>query len=114
MPKEFLLNEDKERAIKVVGWFEPDGRITVQVRQYIPDSFFDTVKRMREQFAQRKKGTQSHWLPLPILPSAVADNLLVDGNGKPLALNDPERDKKYKSIQNDIEYRNLRVFEGKV
>ena len=114
MANEFTLYEDKDRGIKTVGWFLDDGRMHVQVRQYIPDSFFDTVKAMRERFTMRKKGTQSHWLPLPVLPSALADNLLSDGNGKPLALNDPERDKRYKKIQNDIDYRNLRVFEGKV
>jgi hypothetical protein len=114
MAHEFTINSDPERGIETVGWFEPDGRMTVQVRQYIPDSFFDTLKAMRESYALVRKTSQSHWLPLPVLPTALADNLLKDGNGKPLALNDPERDKRLKSIQNDIDYRNLRIYEGKV
>src|SRR3546814_4483151 len=84
MSGEFVLNDDPERGIRVLGHFEPDGKMHVKVLQYIPDSFFDTLKAMRESFALRKKGTQSHWLPLPVLPTALADNLLRDGAGKPL------------------------------
>lgn len=113
MANEFTLYEDKDRGIKTVGWFLPDGRIHVQVRQYIPDSFFEALKVMRERFALRKKGTQSHWRPSMVLPSALAENLFKDGDGKQLALNDPERDKRWKRLENDIDYRNLRASEAK-
>src|SRR3546814_9605826 len=86
MSGEFVLNDDPERGIRVLGHFEPDGKMHVKVLQYIPDSFFDTLKAMRESFAFRKKGTQSHWLQLPVLPTALADNLLRVGAGKTLHL----------------------------
>jgi len=73
MANEFILYEDKARGIKTVGWFLEDGRMHVQVRQYIPDGFFDTLKTMRERFALRKKGTQSHWRPSMVLPSAFSN-----------------------------------------
>ena len=114
MSGEFILNDDPERGIKTVGWFEDDGRMTVQVRQYVPDSFFKQVKMMRERAENRKMGTQSHWRQLPVLPHALADQLFRDGNGQMLPLNDPQRDKIWKRIQNDIDYRNLRVSEGSV
>lgn len=114
MSGEFIINDDQERGVKVIGSFTPEGKIHVKVLQYVPDAFFDTIKAMREQFANRKKGTQSHYQPLPIVPHVLADQLFRDGNGQMLALNDPERDKRWKSLQNDISYRNLRVSEGKV
>lgn len=118
MTQEFIINDDPERGIKTVGWFLDDGRIHVQTRQYIPDGFFDEIKRQRESWAtmraRKRPGTQDHWCPLPVLPHALQDNLMRDGNGKPLHMNDPERDKRLKAIQNDTDYRDLRIFEGKV
>lgn len=115
MNGEFILNDDPERGVKVVGSWTEDGKMHVQVRQYVPDSFFQTVKAMREMFAAgKKRGTQQHWQPLPVLPQVLADQLFRDGNGQMLPLNDPQRDKIWKRLQNDIDYRDLRLSEGKV
>src|SRR3546814_18117832 len=111
---EFTINSDPERGIRVLGHFEPDGKMHVKVLPYIPDSFFDTLKAMRESFALRKQGTQSPWLPLPVLPTAPADHLLRDGAGKPLPLTDPQRDKRHKRIHNHIYNMTLRIFDGLV
>lgn len=118
MTHEFILNEDKERGIKTVGWFLDDGRMHVQTRQYIPDSFFADIARLRESWnaarTVKRRTTQDHLVPLPVLPSALAENLFKDGNGNQLHINDPDRDRILKRIQNDGEYRNLRVYEGRL
>lgn len=114
MNGEFVFDEDPERGIWKVGSFTEDGKLHVKVCQRVPDSFFKQVKIMRENFESRKKGTQSHYKPLPILPHALADQLFRDGNGQMLALNDPERDKRWKRLQNDIDFRHLRLSEGYV
>lgn len=114
MANEFIFDNDPERGIWKVGSFTEDGRLHVKVCQRVPDDFFTQVKAMRERAANRKKGTQAHWQQLPILPHALADQLFRDGNGQMLPLNDPQRDKVWKRIQNDIDYRDLRVWEGSV
>ena len=114
MSETFIFGIDKERGIWKEGSFTEDGRLHVKVFQKIPDSFFRDVKAIREASAIRKRSTQEHWAQLPILPHVVAEEYFKDGNGKQLALNDPERDKRWKRLQNDIDYRDLRVWEGKL
>lgn len=114
MPKEFLISEDKAAGRKTVGWFLPNGKIHVQTRQYVPDQFFTDLKRIKEVHEGRRKGTQDHWAPIGAIPQVLADKLLVDGNGKRFAMNDPDRAKKLNQIWNDIDYRDLRITEGRV
>lgn len=114
MTQEFLLYEDPERGVKTVGWFEPDGQMTVQVRQYIPDSFFQELERQRMLAESKKHGTQEHWRLVGMIPTALADNLLVDSDGNRLQMGNPDRDKKLKRILNDNEFRNLRVEGGQI
>lgn len=111
---QFLISEDKEAGIKTVGTFLPDGKLHVQTRQYVPDQFFTELKAMKEAQEGQKRGTQKHWRAIGSIPRTLADKLLVDGNGKPLAMNDPDREKKIKQIMNDIDYRDLRIGEGVV
>jgi len=115
MPREFTLSEDKEAGIKTVGWFLPNGKLYVQTRQHIPDTFVTQLKALRDaQNASKRRDTQQHWRAVGSIPRVLADKLLVDGNGKPLAHADPDRQKKIKQIFNDIDYRDLRIDEGTV
>lgn len=114
MSTEFLINEDPERGIKTVGWFLDDGRLHVQTRQYVPDSFFAHLDAFRQLGEEKKRGTQQHWRRVAIIPNALQDKLLVDSDGKPLQFGDPEREKKLRRLLNDGEYRKLRVSEGRV
>ena len=61
--------------------------------------------------ATASKGVDGYTHDITIKYNTV---VMRDGNGKPLHMNDPERDKRLKAIQNDTDYRDLRIFEGKV
>lgn len=115
MTKEFVLSEDKPRGIKTVGWFLPDGRIHVQTRQYVPDSFFSQVKALRDvKDGKGRPNTQKHWRHVAEIPETLHQKMLLDGNGKPLHFNDPEREKRLNRLLNDIDYKALRVTGGSV
>lgn len=103
--REFTINKDPARGIHTVGWFESDGRMTVQVRQYIPDSFFRTIDVLKEAGEKRLVG---------IIPSALEDKIMRDSDGNLLDPRDPERQKRKRNLFNDIDYRKLRVNEGRV
>lgn len=103
----FTLNKDPERGIETVGWFEDDGRMTVQVRQYIPDHFIAGVHAMRD-FQQRKH----HMQLAGVIPDAVLQEALKDSDGKQLDSRDPERQKRIRRLLNDNEFHKFKVRDG--
>lgn len=116
MPREFLISEDKSRNVKTVGWFLSDGRMHVQVRQYVSDAMLDGIKTLRETVAADggRPNTQSHWRHVAEIPDTIYGEIMKGADGKQLALSDPERDKRMTRFLNDSDNRKLRVTEGRV
>ena len=107
-PDEFLLSEDPDRMVKVIGSFTPENKIHAKVVQEVPDRFFDTVQYLAEAQAGAKRGTQNHVRHLAEIPDTLYHELMTDSTGK--LIHDPdERTKRVKRLVSDIEYRKLHV-----
>lgn len=106
---------DEGRGVKHFTRLNAAGNVEVQVIQRVPDSFDDDVNFLRDTVAAGPKlGSQNFMRPTMMVPDTVLSELLKDGNGKPFDTRDPDREKKIKSIANDIDYRKFRVDSGRV
>lgn len=105
----FELGRDPARGVVTLGRFQPDGKIYAWTLQYTPDRFFDQVSYLRDN-----QDMKHHRRLVSMMPDTMKTKLLVDGNGKPFDLRDPDREKKQREIDNNIDYRKFRVWEGRV
>lgn len=114
--REFLVNEDRLRGVRVVGWFEPgDPRLHLRVEQEIPDQFFT---QLHEEAAvnTRHDRRKRNKVKVASVPHLLKQEWLKEINvtGGVLTDENPEVEKLMKRKLNDLDYRKLRAGGGRI
>jgi hypothetical protein len=115
--KEFLLNDDRARGIRVIGWWEPgDPRLHVRVEQEIPDELFTHNHELAADNTKHDRRRKNKVLVARV-PQLMKQQWLQEINLNAGLLTDeenPEVERLIKRKLNDIDYRKLRTGGGRV
>lgn len=117
MGEKFLISSDPARKYEAWGEFLDDGRLHVTEGQWVSDADMATVNNARhyhEHMNTGQKSTQTHMVPLLILPDALKRNLMMNSDGTEVQPADPEYQKRIKALANDGEFRDLKIYQGNV
>ena len=115
--KEFIINDDRQRGVRVIGWFEPgDWRMHVRVEQEIPDELFTHNHELAENNTKHTRRRKSKILVARV-PQLMKQQWLQEINLNSGLLTDdenPDVERLMKRKLNSNEFRKLRTGGGQI
>lgn len=109
--REFILSENAQRGVRVVGWFNVgDPRMHYRVEQEVPDSFFDENKEYDQNWSRNAKRA-THYQRFASVPDVLRQNWCTEFGVNNL-FEDDDVKKKVMQRLNSREFHKLRTGGG--
>lgn len=115
--EEFIINDDRVRGVRVIGWFEPgDYRLHCRVEQEVPNTLFDHNHELAEYNTKHTRRKRSKVLVARV-PQLMKQQWLKEINVTGGVLTDeenPDVERQMKRKLNSNEFSKLRTGGGQI